>query len=46
EEVARRAFPLLAERTTIDFAGLGGDAGFIGAAGLARLDAKKAVAAP
>ena len=42
EEVARRAFPLLAERTEIDFASLGGDAGFIGAAGLARLDAKKA----
>lgn len=41
EEVARRAFPLLAERTTIDFAALGGDAGYIGAAGLARLDAKR-----
>ncbi|MBN1394144.1 MAG: ROK family protein [Pirellulales bacterium] len=41
EEVARRAFPLLAERTTIDFASLGGDAGYIGAAGLARLEAKK-----
>jgi glucokinase len=35
-EVRRRAFPLLAERTVIDFASLGGDAGFIGAAGLAR----------
>ena len=41
EEVARRAFPLLAERTVIDFASLGGDAGYIGAAGLARLDTKK-----
>ncbi|MBU4273205.1 MAG: ROK family protein [Planctomycetes bacterium] len=41
EEVDRRAFPLLAERTAIDFASLGGDAGYIGAAGLARLDAKK-----
>lgn len=41
EEVARRAFPLLAERTVIDFASLSGDAGFIGAAGLAQLDAKK-----
>ncbi len=40
EEVARRAFPLLAERTVIDFAALGGDAGYIGAAGLARLEAK------
>ncbi|MGA2032640.1 MAG: ROK family protein [Thermoguttaceae bacterium] len=38
EEIARRAFPLLAERTVIDFAILGGDAGFIGAAGIARLD--------
>jgi glucokinase len=38
EEVGRRAFPELAEQTTIDFASLGGDAGFIGAAGLARRD--------
>jgi glucokinase len=37
EEVRRRAFPVLAQRTVIDFASLGGDAGFIGAAGLARL---------
>lgn len=37
EEVRRRAFPVLAERTIIDFASLGGDAGFVGAAGLARL---------
>jgi glucokinase len=36
QEVVARAFPLLAERTTIDFASLGGDAGYIGAAGLAR----------
>lgn len=36
DEVRRRAFPVLAERTTIDFAQLGGDAGFIGAAGIAR----------
>ena len=35
-EVRRRAFPVLAEKTTIDFASLGGDAGFIGAAGVAR----------
>jgi glucokinase len=34
--VRRRALPALAERTTIDFASLGSDAGFIGAAGLAR----------
>jgi glucokinase len=36
QEVAQRAFPFLVERTTIDYASLGGDAGFIGAAGLAR----------
>ena len=38
EEVGRRAFPLLAERTVIDFATLGGDAGYIGAAGIARVE--------
>jgi glucokinase len=36
QEVTARAFPMLAERTTIDYASLGGDAGYIGAAGLAR----------
>ena len=36
EEVRRRAFPTLAKKTVIDFAQVGGDAGFIGAAGLAR----------
>ncbi len=36
EEVGRRAFPLLAERTAIEFAALGGDAAVLGAAGLAR----------
>jgi len=41
EEVRKRAFPTLAERTTIDYATLGGDAGFIGAAGLARMDDRK-----
>ncbi len=41
EEVGRRAFPVLAERTVIDFAALGGDAGYIGAAGLARLEHRK-----
>lgn len=35
EEVDRRAFPVLAERTVIDFASLGGDAGYLGAAGIA-----------
>ena len=38
EEVRRRCFPVLAGRTTIEFASLGGDAGFIGAAGIARAD--------
>jgi glucokinase len=37
EEVKRRAFPVPAAKVTIDFARLGGDAGYIGAAGLARL---------
>jgi glucokinase len=35
--VGQRTFPFLAERTKIDYASLGGDAGYIGAAGLARL---------
>jgi glucokinase len=39
--VGQLAFPLLAEQTTIDFSSLGGDAGYIGAAGLARLAARK-----
>lgn len=37
-EVARRAFPVLVEKTVIDYASLGGDAGYIGVAGLARLE--------
>jgi glucokinase len=37
EEVQARAFPELAKHTIIDFATLGGDAGFIGSAGIARL---------
>ena len=36
-EVRARAFPVLAEKTVIGYASLGGDAGSIGAAGLARL---------
>lgn len=42
EEVQRRAFPVLAERTAITFASLGGDAGYIGAAGIARAEHLKA----
>jgi glucokinase len=41
EEVARRAFPVLTQRTVIDFASLGGDAGYIGAAGMARLEYRR-----
>jgi len=37
-EFRRRTFALLAERTTIDFATLGNDAGYLGAAGIARLE--------
>ena len=36
QEVADRAFANLVSRTQIDFASLGSDAGFIGAAGVAR----------
>lgn len=36
-EVRARAFPVLAEQTVVRYAELGGDAGSIGAAGLARL---------
>ncbi len=42
EEIDRRAFPVIAERITLDFATLGGHAGFIGVAGVARLAAMKA----
>jgi glucokinase len=41
EEVGRRAFRGPAEQTVIDFATLGADAGYIGAAGLARLEHRK-----
>jgi glucokinase len=41
EEVERRAFRVLSQRTIIDFASLGGDAGYIGAAGVARLEHRK-----
>jgi glucokinase len=35
-EFKRRAYHVVAEATTIDFASLGGDAGYIGAAGIGR----------
>ena len=46
QEVKRRAYPFLVERTIIDFASLGGDAGFIGVAGLARVDYRKQMELP
>ena len=46
QEVNRRAFGVLAERTTIDFATLGGDAGYIGAAGIARVEHRQKGGSP
>jgi glucokinase len=45
-EVRRRAFPMPAENTVIDFASLGGDAGYIGAAGIARVQFHKNIGKP
>ncbi len=42
EEIDRRAFKVLAERITLDYASLGGDAGYIGAAGIARVQHRNA----
>ena len=42
EEVQARAFPPLAEVVCVDYASLGGDAGYIGAAGVARTDLQTA----
>lgn len=41
EEVHRRAFPIPAEKTQIDFASIGSFAGYLGAAGIARLMVRK-----
>ncbi len=41
DEMHRLAFPVVAQKVVIDFASLGGDAGYIGAAGIARLAARK-----
>jgi len=41
QTVRQRAFPILAERIVIDFATLGADAGYIGAAGAARLEQRR-----
>ena len=43
KEVRERTFPTLARETVIGFASVGGDAGAIGAAGLARLAARRRV---
>ncbi len=40
-EVNLRAYQYVAERTVIDFATLGGDAGYIGAGGIARMEYRK-----
>ncbi len=42
QEVRRRAFPIPAQKTTIEYASLGADAGYLGAAGLARAEYTKA----
>jgi glucokinase len=42
EVVKARAYKVPAEKTAIDFAILGGDAGYIGAAGIARMATRKA----
>ncbi len=41
QEVSARAFPIPAQNTSVNFAALGGDAGYIGAAGLARQAARQ-----
>jgi len=38
QEIAKRVYPILSEQTIIKFASLGGDAGYLGAAGIARTD--------
>lgn len=42
-EIQRRALPIPAAKTSVAYAQLGGDAGFIGVAGLARLDYRKSL---
>jgi len=41
EEIRKRAYEVPAEKTVIDFATLGGDAGYLGAAGIARMEYRK-----
>jgi glucokinase len=40
-QARQRVFPVVADRLTVDFAKLGGAAGFVGAAGLARRAVQK-----
>ena len=41
QEVTLRAFPIISQQVSIDFASLGGDAGYLGAAGVARFQEQK-----
>jgi glucokinase len=41
QEIRKRAYEVPAEKTVIDFATLGGDAGYLGAAGIARMEYEK-----
>jgi glucokinase len=45
EEVRRRAFPVIVRHLHLSYAKLGNDAGYIGAAGMARLEHRKLVGA-
>ncbi|MGQ9574518.1 MAG: ROK family protein [Thermoguttaceae bacterium] len=41
QEIHQRAYEVPAQKTMIDFAALGGDAGYLGAAGIARLEYRR-----
>ena len=41
QEIDQRAFPVVAENVVVNFASLGGDAGYLGAAGLARAEYRR-----
>jgi glucokinase len=41
QEIQQRAFPVPARNVVVDFATLGGDAGYIGSAGIARLEHRR-----
>ena len=44
QEIQQRAFPVPARNVVVDFATLGGDAGYIGSAGIARLEHRRRAA--